>query len=105
MVVIEDLFKAWLDTQPVGPRKLIVTGEVEVPTGGWSVELVAASPQGINPTIKILDLKSSAPSGNVIQVVTKIPVRFEEKPAAHAYTQVTIRNGQNEFSIAVGVVH
>jgi hypothetical protein len=99
--IIKDSFKAWIDKQPVGPNKLIVIGEVEVPTGGWNVILSPASPQGINPNVIILEIKATPPSGNVIQVITTIPLRYEESPPKHPYTDATIRSPGDEFTIAV----
>lgn len=102
--VIPEDFTAWVDLMPGAGNKLIVKGEVQVPTSGWAVSLVEASPQGINPAILILDLSASPPHGNVLQVITKEPVRFE-KPNGSAYTSVTIRYSGDEFTIPVGQTH
>jgi hypothetical protein len=62
-------------------------------------------PQGINPNILILQLKATPPPGPVPQILTRIPLRYEEAPPSHPYTQVTVRNGTEEFTIGVGVTH
>lgn len=96
-------FSAWIDKMPPGPPKLIVTGSMQVNTGGWTVTMKPAEPQGINPDIKILVIEAIAPSGQVTQVVTTIPLRYEENPAQHEYTEVTIRNDRQEFTIDVTI--
>jgi hypothetical protein len=97
----EKAFKAWVNLQP-GPHMntLYVTGDVIEPTSGWKVELVEASPQGINPTILILDVKATAPTGQVLQVVTPVPVRFE-KPDGKQYKKVTIHGAGPDFTVDV----
>lgn len=104
MTVLEDTFKAWIDTQPPGPKKLIVVGKIEVPTGGWSATLEPAVPQGINPDILILELVTIKPVGNVIQVLSTIEARYEQTPPARNYTDVTIMDDNNSFTIPVAEV-
>jgi hypothetical protein len=94
-------FTAWIDTQPVGPHKLIVHGKIEVNSGGWSARLTKAAPQGINPAIIILNLALTPPTGNVTQAFTMIEARFEESPPAHPYTQATIQAGSDTLTIPV----
>src|ERR1044072_8158634 len=102
--VLEDTFRAWLDLMPPAPR-FFVTGEGEAPSTGWSVSLVRAVPQGINPDVLILEIKATPPSGISLPCLTKIPVRYEEAPPVRHYSQVTIRYAGKEFTIGVGVVH
>jgi hypothetical protein len=102
---IQGSFKALLNKQPPGPASIVVTGDVEVNSGGWEGALVKAVPQGINPAALILDLKMTPPSGSVTQAFTKVGVAFEERPALHDYTDVTIRVGDGHFTIRVQVVH
>lgn len=97
-------FSAILDLQPVGPSSLRVKGEVEVNSGGWSGKLTKNFPQGTNELILILDLQMTPPSGDVIQVISRVPVSYAEKPAQHEYTGVMIRQGSKTFTIDVQVV-
>lgn len=97
-------FKAWVDEMPGKSHEIIVAGKVSCPTTGFKVDLVKAIPQGINPHILILDLKITAPSGTVGQVVTPHEVRFEEANGSR-YSGVTIRGGGPEFLVDVGIVH
>lgn len=103
MRVLKDTFSAWIDKQPGGTNKFIVKGEVEVPTGGWKAVLKPAIPPGFNPNIIILELVTTPPTGNVTQVITNIPVRYEEAPPKQPYTDATIR-GADEFTIKVKTV-
>ncbi len=49
-------FAAWINAQPPGPRKLIVTGEVETTNGALKPVLTKREPQGINGSILLLVL-------------------------------------------------
>lgn len=100
--LLKGTFKAWIDRMPGAGPKLIVIGDMEVPTGGWRVDLVRRSPQGINPNILILDVAAQPPRGIVTQVITVVPLRYEERPPQHDYTQVTIANGADEITADVG---
>ncbi len=102
--ILQNTFKAWIDNMPGSQDPLIVTGDVVFPTGGWKAELVEAVPQGINPTILILDERETAPTGIVNQMVTTLHLRFE-KPHGKAYKQVTIRGAGSQFTIPVAQVN
>jgi hypothetical protein len=104
-LLLKETFKAWIDRMPPGGPKLIVVGEVQVPTGGWHAGLTRRSPQGINPDILILDVSAQAPSGMVTQVITTIPLRYEERPPVHQYTQVTIVDGHDQVTVDVEITH
>jgi hypothetical protein len=82
---------AWIDRMPPGPPSFHVTGVVVLPTPGFEVRLVAASPQGINPTDLILDLKVTPLPGIWPQLVTSMSVRYDQSPAGVAYHSVLIR--------------
>jgi hypothetical protein len=101
-ILLKDTFKAWIDRMPGAGPKLIVIGDVQVPTSGWHVWLTPRAPQGINPNILILDVSAQKPSGIVLQVITTIPLRYEEAPPHNEYTQVTIVDGKDEVTIGVG---
>lgn len=99
-------FKAHINLMP-GPspkNNLIVTGIVSCPTAGWKETLVEAKPPGINPSILILEVKSSKPSGLVSQVITPVQVRFD-KTNADKFKNVTIRGAGPEFTLEVEEVH
>lgn len=75
-----------------GPDKQWVTrvqGTVTTPTSDWTAELRRREPQGINPWDLLLDLIVTPPSGSSNDVVTDIPVTFEE-PGEFEYDSVTV---------------
>lgn len=84
-------WKAWLNVMPGSGPTLHVTGDVTVPTGGYSAKLIGHVPQGFNPQILLLDLVVTPPPPDrvVTQAFTTIKVTYEEKTKIK-YTQVTI---------------
>jgi hypothetical protein len=97
-------FKAWLDKMPGANNTLHVTGSVTVPTTGWTATLTEKHPQGINPTILILEVKKVKPTGKAGDIVSHIPVRFD-KPKSPDYEHVTIQGDGDEFTIKVKITH
>ena len=100
----EKEFKAWIDKMPGANNTLHVTGTVTVPTTGWQATLTEANPQGTNPKILILEVKTVKPTGPVGEVVSHVPVRYD-KPQSPDYTDVTIRRDGDEFTIPVTTTH
>jgi hypothetical protein len=97
----QDTFKAVMEPAADYKKKLRVTGDVTEPTTGWTVTLERTSPQGINPSVLLLTVKAVAPTGPAGDIVTTHPVKFDEDPAMVDYTQVTIQDGPNGFTINV----
>jgi hypothetical protein len=96
---------AWLDRMPPGPPAFHVTGTVLAPHPGYTARLARAVPQGINPNELILQLHLDEQPGSWPEVVTSIHVRFDEFPAAMAYTGVLIRiPGTGGVHLSVDVV-
>lgn len=77
--------------QPPGPWNLRVDGDPKMPTPQHKPVLTKAVPQGINPRILILELNATPPTGSAPQVVTRVPVRFEER-SKQEYDSVEIRS-------------
>ncbi|MCG6205928.1 hypothetical protein LPW26_14850 [Rhodopseudomonas sp. HC1] len=73
--LLDITFKAWIDRMPGAPHKLIVVGKAEVPTGGWTGELVYRNPQGINPDILLLDVLLTAPTEGASDAISEVPLR------------------------------
>jgi hypothetical protein len=71
------------------PPSLSVKGKCTFPTHGYKVSLKEAVPQGINPSILLLQKIVTPPSGFVIQVPQTIDVSFLKKTKM-LYTHVTI---------------
>ncbi len=77
------------DHRPPGPKKLHVTGKCTFRTGGYSVELKPADPQGINPEIYILEKIVTKPTGGATTAITTVDVRYDEETDTE-YKQVQI---------------
>ncbi len=101
--VLQQTFHAWINKMPGADDKLIVVGIVLFPTAGWQVVLEEAVPQGINPSILILDERQIPPEGFAATVLTHEIARFE-KPNGGIYRQVTIKTATSQFTIDVEVV-
>jgi hypothetical protein len=90
------------DFMPPGPARLKVRGECTFPTPGFKVTLKRKQPQGINPAILILEKTVVKPIGLEPQLVTTIPVEYEEKTDQH-FTEVLIL--PDDMRITVQEVH
>ena len=102
--LLKNTFKAWINKMPGSRPKLIVTGQAEVTTSGWTGSLERARPQGINPNILILDACLVEPTGDVLQVVSQVELRYEESPPAVDYTDVTVRLDGDQVTVKVEIV-
>lgn len=102
--VVKQSFKAWIDEMPGSQPRLIVTGEIEVPTTGWKVGMSRQVPQGINPKDLLLRVHAEPPQGPAGQIVLKLPLRYEEVAAPGQFTQVTALYEGESVTIDVKVV-
>jgi hypothetical protein len=82
-------WKAWHDRMPGATPTLHVTAACTFPTTGYSVELRPQEPSGINPKDYLLKLIVHEPSGPVSEVITSVPLHYEES-AASDYETVSI---------------
>ncbi len=76
MTVATRNWHAWLNTMPPKPDDLHVAGDVVVGNPGVEAILTMRDPQGINPTILLLDLHLVQKPGDWIQVVSVAPARY-----------------------------
>jgi hypothetical protein len=90
------------DFMPPRPARLKVRGECTFPTPGFKVTLKKAVPQGINPTILILEKIVVKPTGIEPQIVTTIPVEYEETTDQPTKEVVIM---PDDTKITVQVVH
>lgn len=99
-------FSAWIDLQPPGPSKLIVIGKVVTNGGNLVPQLTERVPQGINPTILLLDLTIEDTGGVGTTDVAPRDVRFEMAADEGAYSSVEIYAGGDLCeTITVGEAH
>lgn len=84
-------------------RKITVTGSITTSNTSEKPELFEAVPQGINPQILVLELRTSSGLGGTVMGVAE--VKFEKPVSRHQYTKVTIRSADGrEESIDVQFV-
>ena len=79
---------AWNDLQPPGPPHFHVVGEVQVPNPGVHTLLVPKTPQGINPSILLLDLYLKQEPGTWPDVVVWVPARYDKRPGYYRQVQI-----------------
>ncbi|WP_159009579.1 hypothetical protein [Bradyrhizobium sp. S69] len=106
LAIAPGALNAWIDRQP-GPDhgpKLIVTVDVIVEID-WTVSLVSAVPQGINPLVKLLKFDIVLPPGPVhSNAMMKKTFRYEEAPPQNPYTDVTIENATGSNTAPVRII-
>lgn len=71
---------AWIDKMP-GPGAtptLNISGEIDLPTPGYEVKLVAGPADRMMPPGQRFDLELTKPDGMVAQVVTPTAVKYRE---------------------------
>jgi len=106
LAIAPGALNATIDRQP-GPDhvpKLTVTVDVIVEVD-WTVSLVSAVPQGINPLVKLLKFDIVLPPGPVhSNAMMKKTFSYEEAPPQNAYTDVTIENATGSNSAQVRIV-
>jgi len=93
---------------PPPPDELHVVGQVVVANPGVDVELVEKVPQGINPSILMLDLHRHQRPGMWPQVLAVKPVRYDRVlPPRHPhYTYVDVfENGKRIQHLKVAEIH
>ena len=86
---------AWINAMPgpgAGRPRLIVKGEVTVPTGGWTLALEQGPLAESDPPVQTMELRAEAPSGMATQAIVTQEVRAE-LPALPRYGSVVIRCG------------
>ncbi len=100
-VLLRNTFKVWIDRAPGTPPRLVMVGDVRVPSNGWHARLTRRSRQGVDPRMLILDVNAEQPDGAVETETTTIPLRYEESPPQDDYGQVMIVNGNGEIVVHV----
>ena len=94
-------WKAWIDAMPmVGAdgNRLHIAGEVDLPTPGYSVELVAGPADRAMPPSQRFTLVATPPDGMVAQVVTPTPVKYQDKATYSAYRSIRIVCGDKPLA-------
>jgi hypothetical protein len=94
-------WEAWIDLMPGKEPTLHVIGYVEVPTSGYTAELSAHTPPGINPRDLILDLKviEPQPGEPVLDVIEWIPAEYKQPAEKGQYDTVTVLGGEASIPV------
>jgi hypothetical protein len=86
---------AWVNAMP-GPaatKELIVTGQVTLPTPGYTVTLTAGIADRSATPVQQLILTATPPTGMVPQVLTTQPVRYQGAAISMQYRGIRIMCG------------
>lgn len=86
---------AWVNAMP-GPsatKELIVTGQVTVPTPGFTIALTAGMADRSATPIQQLILTATPPGSMVPQVLTTMPVRYQGPAISMQYRGVRVMCG------------
>ncbi|MDP8993971.1 MAG: hypothetical protein M3N07_03155 [Pseudomonadota bacterium] len=86
-------WRAWIDAMPgPEPQRLIVTGRVTVPTGGWRLSLELGPTREIDPPVQEVVLRAEPPTGGATQAIVthEVTGRFRALPR---YGAVVVRCG------------
>jgi hypothetical protein len=86
-------WRAWVNAMPGPDRpRLIVIGEVTVPTGGWQLSLELGATREIDPPVQEVVLRAVPPSGAATQAIVTREVRGDFL-ALPRYGAVVVRCG------------
>lgn len=103
---LQATWMAWINKMPPPPDALHVRGQVSVPNAGVDVFLYRKEPQGINPTVLLLDVVLVQRPGIWPQVVVTKPATYEEVGRDLNYATVSVLAHDTEVaSIPVDIVH
>lgn len=104
ITVVPGSLTAILEKQPGRRRgdRLLVIVDVEA-EANCPLDLVATAPQGINPLIKLLRIRSGAAPPPPGAAKVRRTLRYEEAPAAD-YQEVWLGEGDSAISAKVALV-
>jgi len=77
-LAVTNKWYAWNNVMPPGPPSFHIVGDIEVPNPGVDVSLTEKVPQGIDPSILLLDLHFNQKPGLWPQHVATKQVRFDK---------------------------
>lgn len=97
---------AWINLMPPPPDEFHIVGEVYVSNPGVEPFLAPKEPQGINPTILLLDLYLCQKPGSWPRVFVWKPVRYDKVAPGTMYKQVQVFCGDKIIAdIPVEEIH
>lgn len=97
---------SWINLMPPPPNDFHVVGEVLVGNPGVEAILTPKQPQGINPTMLLLDLILIQRAGFWAEVQTWVQARYEKVVAGNPYKLVTVySDGKPIAEMPVDIIH
>lgn len=100
-VVGDGRWEAWLDAMPgpgSGGATLNISGQVDLPTPGYSLVLEPGPADRAMPPSQRFRLLATPPPGVVTQVITPTAVKYREKATYPAYRSIIILCGDRSLA-------
>ena len=85
---------AWIDRVAENEPRLVISGEVDLPTPGYKVEWRSGIRDRSQPPAQRLSISFTPPEGTVIQVITPTEVSFTMPSLLLEYSSVMIYCGE-----------
>ena len=92
---------AWIDAEPStdgSKPQLIITGEVDLPTPGYSAAWIEGPADRAMPPGQRFDLVLTPPDGMVAQVISTEEVRYQADAAYDAYRVIYVSCGDQQLA-------
>ncbi len=89
----------------IGNYRFIVTASAMVGTPGYTATLSKAEPQGINPSILIMDMHLQPPTQPVIQIPSKVTAFYHEDDYTGDYTDVMVRLNTQHVTVPIIMIY
>jgi hypothetical protein len=99
-VIESGKWHAWIDkfTQKKGNNRLIVVGEIVLPTPGFTIGWKQGATDRMSPPSLRLHLSATPPEGMVIQAITPVPVNINLETPIHEFRSVIIFCGNEKLA-------
>ncbi len=97
---------AWIDLMPPPPNNLSLVGEIMVANPGVKAILTPRVPQGINPTILMLELILVQRTGFWPQMMTWVEARYDKVVADNPYKFIIVYSNETAIvEVPVDEIH
>jgi len=96
-------WSAWIDTEPPGPSRLHIIGEVDLPTPGYITSWRMGIADRAMPPGQHVHLEFTPPDGIVTQVITTQEVSYEGEAAHQAYRVIYVHCSDETLAEIVNV--
>lgn len=99
-VIESGKWHAWIDkfTQKKDNNRLIIVGEIILPTPGFTIDWKQGVTDRMNPPSLRLHLSATPPEGMVIQAIASVPVKINLETPIHEFRSVAIFCGDKKLA-------